>query len=138
MSSLELVFCLHVCDGHIANRVSRQWAGVIQPLALRAPEVLIDAPWDTKTDIWNFGCLVRLFCSMHAVVLTITLQMYELARGSALFDPTWQNAETGMDATETHLSQMSGLFGEFPTDLLAKGKKTSTYFDPYGLFCATL
>ena len=42
-----------------ANTVSRQWAGLIQPVALRSPEVLIGAPWDTKADIWNFGCLVR-------------------------------------------------------------------------------
>ncbi|KAI0074555.1 hypothetical protein K474DRAFT_1665278 [Panus rudis PR-1116 ss-1] len=41
-----------------ANTMSRQWAAVIQTLALRSPEVLIDAPWDTKVDIWNFGCLM--------------------------------------------------------------------------------
>ncbi|KAG5967526.1 hypothetical protein E4U57_000684 [Claviceps arundinis] len=29
----------------------------IQPLALRAPEVAIGAPWDTGVDIWTLGCL---------------------------------------------------------------------------------
>ncbi|KAI0073440.1 kinase-like protein [Panus rudis PR-1116 ss-1] len=98
-----------------ANTTSRQWAAVIQPLALRSPEVLIDAPWDTKTDIWNFGCL-----------------MYEFARGAVLFDPTWQNKETGMDPTQTHLAQIVGLLGKFPTDLLKRAKKAQDYFDTDG------
>ncbi|KAI0073218.1 kinase-like protein [Panus rudis PR-1116 ss-1] len=102
-----------------ANTMSRQWAAVIQPLALRSPEVLIDAPWDTKVDIWNFGCL-----------------MYEFARGAALFDPTWQNNETGMDTTQTHLAQIAGLLGEFPVEFLKQGKKTPDYFDTNGkLLC---
>ncbi|KAJ7666240.1 kinase-like protein [Mycena polygramma] len=102
-------------DFGTANTMSRQWAGMIQPVALRSPEVLIGAPWDTKTDIWNFGCV-----------------MYEFARGAVLFDPSWQNKETGMDRTQTHLSQMVGLLGEFPEDLIAKGKKSRDYFDNSG------
>ncbi|KAJ7686685.1 kinase-like domain-containing protein [Mycena rosella] len=98
-----------------ANKMSRRWAAMIQPVALRSPEVLIDAPWDTKTDIWNFGCL-----------------MYEFARGAVLFNPTWQNEQTGMDRTQTHLAQMSGLLGEFPDSFLAKGEKTKDYFDESG------
>ena len=31
---------------------------VIQPVALRAPEVIVGAKWDTKADIWNLGCVV--------------------------------------------------------------------------------
>ncbi|KAH9917295.1 kinase-like protein [Fomitopsis serialis] len=98
-----------------ANTTSRQWAAVIQPLALRSPEVLIGAPWDTKTDIWNFGCL-----------------MYEFARGAILFDPAWQNEETGMDHTQTHLSQMVGLLGPFPQSFVAKGVAAKQYFDESG------
>ncbi|KAJ7076498.1 kinase-like protein [Mycena belliarum] len=98
-----------------ANRITRQWAADIQPVALRSPEVLIGAPWDTKTDVWNFGCLI-----------------YEFARGAVLFDPSWQNEETGMDYTQTHLSQMAGLLGDFPKSFLAKGEKTKVYFDESG------
>jgi hypothetical protein len=31
----------------------------IQPQLLRAPEVILGAPWDWKVDIWNLGALVR-------------------------------------------------------------------------------
>ncbi|KAJ7484747.1 kinase-like protein [Mycena latifolia] len=98
-----------------ANKMSRRWAAAIQPVALRSPEVLIDAPWDTKADVWNFGCLV-----------------YEFARGAVLFDPSWQNEQTGMDRTQTHLSQMASLLGDFPKSFLARGSKTKDYFDETG------
>ena len=58
--------------------------------------------------------------------------MYEFARGAVLFDPAWQNAETGMDSTQTHLAQMVGLLGGFPKAFLAKGKKASRYFNEDG------
>ncbi|KZT64847.1 kinase-like protein [Daedalea quercina L-15889] len=99
-------------DFGAANTASRQWAGLIQPVALRSPEVLIGAPWDTKADIWNFGCL-----------------MYEFARGAVLFDPAWNNEETGMDFVETHLAQMVAVFGPFPQSFLVKGRKARDYFD---------
>ena len=31
---------------------------IIQPLSLRAPEVILGCEWDTSVDIWNLGCLV--------------------------------------------------------------------------------
>lgn len=30
----------------------------IKPVALRSPEVLIEAPWDTATDWWNLGAVI--------------------------------------------------------------------------------
>lgn len=42
----------------IVNRRENRFAQLIQPHALRAPEVIIGAEWDTKADIWNLGCLV--------------------------------------------------------------------------------
>lgn len=41
--------------------MSNRFAEVIQPESLRAPEVIIGAEWDTKADIWNFGCLVSSY-----------------------------------------------------------------------------
>lgn len=38
--------------------MSNRFAEMIQPVSLRSPEVIIGAEWDTKADIWNFGCLV--------------------------------------------------------------------------------
>lgn len=39
---------------------------LIQPEALRSPEVLLGCPWNTKADIWNLGCIVSgtLFLSL--------------------------------------------------------------------------
>ncbi|KAJ7715821.1 kinase-like domain-containing protein, partial [Mycena metata] len=31
---------------------------------LRAPEVIMRRPWDSKVDIWTFGCLVRRFAPL--------------------------------------------------------------------------
>ncbi|KAJ7186814.1 kinase-like domain-containing protein [Mycena filopes] len=106
-----------LADFGCAHKMSHRRADseVPQPVALRAPEVLIGAPWDTKADIWNFGCLI-----------------YEFVRGGILFDPIW--LETGMDRTETHLAKIAGLveLGAFPSTLLAKGQKTTDYFDKNG------
>jgi serine/threonine-protein kinase SRPK3 len=33
-------------------------ADLIQPYALRAPEVILGNGWHTSGDIWNLGCLV--------------------------------------------------------------------------------
>ncbi|KZT08211.1 kinase-like protein [Laetiporus sulphureus 93-53] len=43
---------------------------IIQPVALRAPEVVIGCGWDKKADIWSVGCLV-----------------FEMLTGNWLFNP---------------------------------------------------
>jgi serine/threonine-protein kinase SRPK3 len=35
--------------------------GVIQPVALRAPEVILGYRWDSAVDIWSAGCVVDFF-----------------------------------------------------------------------------
>lgn len=60
--------------------------------------------------------------------------MYEFARGAQLFDPSWQNEETGMNPPQTHLAQIMGLLGDFPPSMLAKGSKTGRYFDEQGKY----
>jgi serine/threonine-protein kinase SRPK3 len=59
--------------------------------------------------------------------------MYEFARGTMLFDPSWQNEQTRMDRTQTHLSQTAGLLGEFPKGFIAKGAKSKDYFNASGV-----
>jgi len=44
----------------LANWVNNRHVKIIQPRALRAPEVILGADWGTPVDIWNLGCLVRL------------------------------------------------------------------------------
>ena len=34
---------------------------LIQPNALRAPEVILGCDWGASADIWNLGCLASLF-----------------------------------------------------------------------------
>lgn len=104
-----------LADFGSANRADKHFTSLIQPVALRSPEVILSAEWDTKTDIWNFGCL-----------------MYEFARGAKLFDPFWRNEESGLNPSETHLAQMTGLLGQFSSRLLAQGKQSDLYFDQNG------
>ncbi|KAF8903653.1 kinase-like protein [Gymnopilus junonius] len=102
-------------DFGAANKMSNRFAQMIQPESLRAPEVIIGAEWDTKADIWNLGCII-----------------YEFARGTKLFDPHWDNENSGMNPPQMHLSQIEGLCGAFPTDFLRRGKKSELYFDDQG------
>ncbi|ESK96782.1 serine protein kinase sky1 [Moniliophthora roreri MCA 2997] len=102
-------------DFGAACKMSKRYNGLIQPQAFRSPEVIIGAEWNTKADIWNFGCL-----------------MYEFARGAQLFDPVWNIERTGMDTSQTHLAQMVALLGAFPRRFLTSGKKTHEYFDEEG------
>lgn len=41
-----------------AARVDGPHDILIQPDALRAPEVILGMDWGTSADIWNLGCLV--------------------------------------------------------------------------------
>jgi len=44
--------------GYSAAMVDGPHADIIQPYALRAPEVILGNGWHTSADIWNLGCLV--------------------------------------------------------------------------------
>ena len=41
-----------------AQWVGRRSASIVQPIRLRAPEVVLGRNWDEKIDIWSVGCLV--------------------------------------------------------------------------------
>src|ERR1700689_88208 len=45
---------------------------VIQPFALRAPEVILGCGWDTSIDIWNLGCLARYLLLLSFPFLSLT------------------------------------------------------------------
>lgn len=53
-------FRLHtlINSSRLASWREKHLTDRIQPLALRAPEVTIGAPWDVGVDIWSLGCLV--------------------------------------------------------------------------------
>ena len=49
---------------------SAQWLGrrstnLVQPIRLRAPEVVLGRDWDEKIDIWSLGCLVCVSLLLH-------------------------------------------------------------------------
>ncbi|KAG6075903.1 hypothetical protein E4U33_001967 [Claviceps sp. LM78 group G4] len=83
----------------------------IQPLALRAPEVAIGAPWDTGVDIWTLGCLIVELLHNFVLFPGITPQ-----KG------TWT-------AEEDHLAKTIRVLGDFPPSLLKKGHLSKSYFD---------
>lgn len=74
----------------------------IQSVRLRAPEVVISAPWGPAVDIWNLG----------AVGL-------ELVDGMHMFDG--RNRLTRRYSVKTHVEEMVRLFGRFPRSLLDRG-----------------
>ncbi|KAI0100494.1 serine/threonine protein kinase [Nemania sp. FL0031] len=74
----------------------------IQPEALRAPEVLIKAPWNEKTDFWNLGAVV--------------LELYRAVRMFSGRDP-----RDGRYDVREHLREIVDFFGPFPKSLLEQG-----------------
>lgn len=75
---------------------------VIQPICFRAPEVILEAPWDTTTDLWNLGPVVF---EIH-----LARQMfYGKVRQHDEYDP------------KLHLYEMERFFGLFPKEFLARG-----------------
>jgi serine/threonine-protein kinase SRPK3 len=90
-------------DWGVASWSSKHLAEFIQPTVLRSPEVILDAPWDISTDIWNLGALVpELLYSQH------------------MFNG---RSEDGKYSDKRHLEEIYNLFGPFPISLLNKGDK---------------
>ncbi|KAF5365363.1 hypothetical protein D9757_012129 [Collybiopsis confluens] len=87
---------------------------LIQPAALRSPEVILGYPWGTSTDIWNLGCLVTEFL--------IGFWLFEFrAHGDK-----W-NAE------EDHLARMTEALGtKFDTVFLSKCQNSQKFFTSSG------
>ncbi|KAL5345962.1 hypothetical protein ACLOAV_008992 [Pseudogymnoascus australis] len=89
---------------HPLLRPRRERASPVQPILLRAPEVVISAPWGQKVDIWNLG----------AVLL-------ELVDGVHMFDA--RNGRNGKYDVKKHVEEMVRLFGRFPRSLLDRGSR---------------
>ncbi|KAK0190163.1 kinase-like domain-containing protein [Armillaria mellea] len=47
-----------ISDLGVASHIESPFDGVIQPYALRAPEVYLGIPYSSSADIWSLGCLV--------------------------------------------------------------------------------
>jgi serine/threonine-protein kinase SRPK3 len=126
----------------------------IQPFIYRAPEVLLEMPWDKKVDIWNLGVMVSYYnpsfvgiilsssgvclyascrnsrnrrcCS--SILYTNSLQAWNLFEGTLLFErPRDSNVE---ESGKRQLARMVALLGQPPKDFLRR--TTSMYFDENG------
>ncbi|GJE94096.1 kinase-like protein [Phanerochaete sordida] len=83
---------------------------LIQPHHLRAPEVILGAPWGPKADIWNLGCLI-----------------FEWATSRLLFE---HDTETG--DPQAILRGMVHTLGNFPPALIAQGRHAHKWFNSDG------
>ncbi|KAK0619505.1 kinase-like domain-containing protein [Immersiella caudata] len=89
-------------DWGVASWTTKHLTENIQPVALRAPEVLIRAPWDARADFWNLGAV-----------------LFEVYRAIRLF-----SGMVGPDNhydLKAHLAEVVDVFGPFPKELLEKG-----------------
>lgn len=91
-------------DWGTASWESHHLSEIIQPTLLRAPEVLLQAPWGKEVDIWNLGALLP--------ELLDTVRMFS---GRA-------DATGGGYLVKHHVEEIDALFGPFPFSLVKEGK----------------
>ncbi|KAL6306560.1 kinase-like domain-containing protein [Sparassis latifolia] len=101
-----------------ADKVEEHFTDMVQPSALRAPEVFLGAGWDSKIDIWNVGCLV-----------------HEMITGDPLLPVVLNDHEA---RPFQQLTVMILRLGPIPSDLIVRGKYSRHYFDPDGTFMPSL
>ncbi|KAJ5921633.1 serine-threonine protein kinase [Penicillium verhagenii] len=92
-------------DWGTASWESRHLTEFIQPRLLRAPEVLLQAPWSKEVDIWNLGAL-----------LPELLDAVQMFSGRA-------SVTGGHYLIKHHIEEMDALFGPFPSHLLEEGNQ---------------
>lgn len=105
-------------DWGVASWTTKHLTENIQPVLLRAPEVLIKAPWDKAVDWWNLGAL-----------------LLELYRAVRMFDG--RVPPDGHYEVKQHVAEIVDMFGPFPEELLAKGKQDlvrGIFYDEDGKF----
>ncbi|KAK0744020.1 kinase-like domain-containing protein [Schizothecium vesticola] len=87
--------------GHAARNTDRR-RRTMQPTPFQSPEVLIEAPWDKRTDWWSLGATL---IEIHA-------------QNRRLFHSV---GETEEDGRRNYLAQIEQLCGPFSQSLLSKG-----------------
>ena len=97
-------FDIALGDWGVSSWETKHLTEKIQPVALRSPEVLIQAPWDTNTDWWNLGAVI-----------------HEVYRAIRMF--TGAVPPDGHYELKEHLAEIINLFGPFPKELLEKGNQ---------------
>ncbi|KAL3457560.1 protein kinase [Aspergillus heterothallicus] len=103
-----------IIDLGVASWRDHHLSEMIQSPALRAPEVMIGAPWDTPVDIWSLGCLVIEF-----------VQGIVLFSGEASPTGKWM-------ADDDRLAKIMEVLGPFPAQFMDKGTRAEDFFDKQG------
>jgi serine/threonine protein kinase len=101
-----------VADLGNACWVDKHFSDDIQTRQYRSPETIINAGYDTSADIWSLACMI-----------------FELITGDYLFDP---KASEEYPRDEDHIALFSELLGPMPKTLIARGKRSMTYFNRRG------
>merc|ERR1712232_1069060 len=101
-----------VADLGNACWVERHFSDDIQTRQYRSPETIINAGYDTSADIWSLACMI-----------------FELVTGDYLFDP---KASEEYPRDEDHLCLFIELLGPMPMALIARGRRSMTYFNRRG------
>lgn len=119
MKNVSYVLAAAFADGY--------HAALIQPYALRAPEVILGGEWGASTDVWNLGCLVcGSLYYIHQTLKSDLLQIFELLTGRWLFVPRVGDTWT---AEQYHLAHMPGVVGEnFDLSYYKQAKRFHDYF----------
>ncbi|THH03876.1 hypothetical protein EW146_g10325 [Bondarzewia mesenterica] len=84
----------------------------VQPVLLRAPEVILGHPWSTPIDIWSVGCLV-----------------FEYLIGVALFQ-IYESSSVSLD--DVHLQRILEHIGPFPSSFLQACQRRTDFLDEQG------
>lgn len=102
-----------LADWGVASWTNNHLTENIQPVLLRAPEVLLQALWGPEVDIWNLGALVP-----------------ELIYGQCMFN----GADLGKYELKSHLEEMNALLGPFPRGLIERAGlvEAKEWFDDDG------
>ncbi|KAK0739396.1 kinase-like domain-containing protein [Apiosordaria backusii] len=109
------LFNIALGDWGVSSWADKHLTENIQPVALRAPEVLVKAPWTTTADWWNLGALI--------------IEVYRAVRlFSGMVPPD------GHYELREHLAEIVDHFGPFPKELLAQGdgELVKSMFDDEG------
>ncbi|EAU33809.1 predicted protein [Aspergillus terreus NIH2624] len=107
-----------LCDFGQARFGSNTYSGDIQPYIYRAPEVLLQMPWNEKVDIWNVG------------VLTWTM-----SQKRHLF---YAKDSEKKPSDAHHLAEMIAIMGPPPQELIQNSAYATDFFDGEGIYRSDL
>lgn len=103
---------------------------------MRAPEVVLGLPWDTKADIWNLACFVSVSVLIFGWYLIHLVKVWETFEARWMFHGQLSNEQEY--SAKGHLSEMVYYLGPAPETLVSR--QIVRYLDSEGdaLYSPTL